>query len=155
MAHLFSATGTWSAAGRRGTAALDGDQSVAISVPAQFGGTEPGTNPEQLLLASALSCYMMGLGRLCANAGLAGGPVSVAIEGEVSRTPQGLHFDRIRLRPRFRAPATEAEREQLVQLAQQAEAACFIARTLRPVILYELDVDFLDDELAGAAAAPD
>ncbi len=143
MTSTFHATGTWSAEGRQGTAALDGGQSVAISVPAQFGGSVPGTNPEQLLLASALSCYMMGLGRLCASAGLPAEPASVAIEGEVSRTPQGLHFDRIRLRPRFRAPATDAQRQQLRGLAEQAEAACFIARTLRPVIPYELDIEFV------------
>ena len=67
MTSTFRASGTWSAGARRGTAALDGSQQVAISVPAEFGGSEPGTNPEQLLLASALSCYMMGLGRLCAR----------------------------------------------------------------------------------------
>jgi osmotically inducible protein OsmC len=141
---VFMATGRWSAAGRRGEVAVDGGQSVQVSVPAQFGGTEPGTNPEQLLLAAALSCYMMGLGRLCAQAGMAADPVSVAIVGEVSRTPQGLHFDRIRLRPVFQVPATAAERQKLTELAQQAEAACFIARTLRPVIPYELEVLFTE-----------
>jgi osmotically inducible protein OsmC len=144
----FSCEGTWSAAVRRGAVRVDGDQSVAVSVPAQFGGSEPGTNPEQLLLASALTCYMMGLGRLCATAGLPAEPVSVAVAGEVSRTSEGLHFDRIRLRPRFRAPATDAERQRLVQLAEQAEAACFIARTLRPVIAYALEVEFLQVEPA-------
>lgn len=148
MTSTFRASGTWSAGARRGTAALDGSQQVAISVPAEFGGSEPGTNPEQLLLASALSCYMMGLGRLCARAGFPAEPLQVAILGEVSRTPQGLHFDRIRLQPSFQAPGTAAQRQQLTQLASEAEEACFIARTLRPVIPYELEVLFADGEPA-------
>lgn len=133
MAERFSAMGMWPAAGRCGAASLDGNQSVAISVPAQLGGTERATKPEQLLLASALSCYTMGLGRLCSHAGPADHLTSVAIA--VSRT-----LDRIPLRSRFGTRATGPERKRLLRLAPRAEATCVIARTLRPVIPYELDV---------------
>lgn len=130
--HVFEVSGRWSAEAGTGEIGLGGPQSAAISVPAAFGGSRPGTNPEELLLASALSCY----GAL---------RVEATIIGEVSRTPGGLHFDRIRLRPVIRgAGADPAEREAVARALAAAEEACFIARTLRAVIPYTLEPRFAD-----------
>jgi peroxiredoxin-like protein len=58
--HTFSATATWSG-GETGQGVVEapGMPSAAITLPAQFDGTVPGTNPEELLLSSLASCLTM------------------------------------------------------------------------------------------------
>jgi organic hydroperoxide reductase OsmC/OhrA len=137
QAVTFAVEGTRSAAERSGAVALGGGQTVTVTPPAAFGGAAAGTNPEELRLAAAATCSMMGLGRLCARQGFAGQPLRVAVTGEVTRTADGLRFDRIRLQPVFRAAGLDAAgRARLAQLAEEAEAACCIARTLHPVVPY-------------------
>ena len=143
--HVFEVSGRWSAEAGTGEIGLGGPQSAAISVPAAFGGSRPGTNPEELLLASALSCYLMTLARVLSRRSLGAVRVEATIVGEVSRTPDGLHFDRIHLRPVIRgAGADGAEREAVGRALAEAEDACFIARTLRAVIPYTLEPRFAD-----------
>jgi len=138
--HRFELRGNWSGDLGRGSIGLGGAQAVAISVPATFGGTGPGTNPEELLLASALSCYMMTLARVLDGRGLRGVAVEATIVGEVTRTKGGLHFDRIRLRPRVATEGMgEDDRQRVATALRDAEEACFIAQTLRPVIPYVLE----------------
>ena len=143
--HVFEVRGEWSADERRGEIGLSGPQPAVITVPAAFGGTGRGTNPEELLLASALACYMMTASRTLARKGLGGLGVEPAIVGEVSRGPDGLHFDHIRLRPVIHgAGASPAERDAIVRALTEAEDACFIARTLRPTIPYTLEPRFAE-----------
>lgn len=138
--HTFEVQGQWSGPERRGKVGLGGEQAVVISVPVPFGGNVPGTNPEELLLASALSCYMMTLARVLAGRGLDGRVVDATIIGEVRRTSTGLHFDCIRLRPLVRMDGLdETGRRWVEEALRNAEDACFIAQTLRPVIPYHLE----------------
>ncbi len=143
--HVFEVSGRWSAQERSGEIGLGGPQTASISVPEAFGGNRPGTNPEELLLASALSCYLMTLSHLLIGRNLGALRVEATIVGEVSRTPGGLHFDRIRLRPVVNgAGADPAERRRIEDTLLEAEDACFIARTLRPVIPYTLEPRFME-----------
>lgn len=143
--HSFEVYGRWSADGQRGEVGLGGPQTTTITVPKAFGGSLPGTNPEELLLASALSCYLMTLSRTLAGMDLGDLSVEATIVGEVSRTPQGLHFDRIRLRPVVRGAGPDPARRNTIEKALlTAEDACFIARTLRPVIPYALEPSLAD-----------
>jgi len=143
--HVFEVHGRWLGEERSGEIGLGGAQTATISVPEAFGGNRPGTNPEELLLASALACYLMTLSRTLLRRDLGALQVEAAITGEVSRTPEGLHFDRIRLRPVVHgAHADPAHRRRIEEALLEAEDACFIARTLRPVIPYTLEPRFAD-----------
>ena len=144
-AHVFEVYGRWSADTQIGEIGLGGPQTAAISVPEAFGGTKPGTNPEELLLASALSCYLMTLSRLLSQRNLARLRVEASIVGEVSRTREGLHFDGIRLRPVVHgAGGDPSQRHEIERALLDAEDACFIARTLRPCIPYALEPRLAD-----------
>lgn len=143
--HRFEVGGLWTQQEGRGRVELGGEQRVAISVPAAFGGRVPGGNPEELLLAAALACYLMTLGRLLAARGMGDVAVEGRIAGEVRRGPAGLRFERIRLQPRVRVAGWTAEARTALDTAlQDAEAACFIAQTLRPVIAYELEPVYVE-----------
>lgn len=145
MLDTFEVYGRWSATDGIGSVGLSGPQTAEISVPAAFGGSKPGTNPEELLLASALSCYLMTLGRLLQRRGMATLRVEASIAGEVGRTPAGLHFEAIRLRPVVHlGGGGDAARQGAALALADAEEACFIARTLRPVIPYHLEPQFVD-----------
>jgi peroxiredoxin-like protein len=150
--HTFALHARWAAGERVGEVALSGGQSAAISIPAAFGGNRPGTNPEELLLAAALSCYLMTLARILEQRQL-GTPVHEGqIVGEVSRTREGLHLDRIRLRPVVDASPAGIDREQLLQALHDAEDACFIAQVLRPVVPYSLEPLFVAATEGGLGA---
>jgi peroxiredoxin-like protein len=140
--HAFAVRGRWSRERGQGEVELGGDQATTISVPEVFGGSHPGTNPEELLLASAVACYLMTLGRVLTRRGLEA-DVEARAEGEVSRGPDGLRFERIRLEPRVRGVPPE-RRAEVLDALHEAEGACFIARTLRPVIPYALEPVFVD-----------
>lgn len=143
--HVFEVSGRWRSDPGSGEVGLSGPQAAAIAVPRAFGGTQAGTNPEELLLASALSCYLMTLARVLAQRGMGALAVDATIVGEVSRTAEGLHFDRIRLRPVVHGAGPHAAtRPEIEQALRDAEDACFIARTLRPLIPYALEPRFAD-----------
>ncbi len=141
--HTFEVYGQWSGAARRGEIGLGGPQTVTITLPQAFGGTEPGTNPEELLLGAALSCYIMTLARVLARRGFGALHVETVIVGQISRTSAGPRFERIILRPVVHgAPDEASERERIEDALLEAEEACFIARTLRPAIPYVLEPRF-------------
>ncbi len=142
---VFEVHGRWSAESQTGEMGLGGAQTAAIAVPEAFGGTRPGTNPEELLLASALSCYLMTLARVWTRRGLGAPRVEATIVGEVRRTAEGLHFERIRLRPVVHGVGADLEdRRRMEDALREAEETCFIARTLRPVIPYALEPRFAE-----------
>ncbi len=143
--HIFKVHGRWSGEERSGEVGLGGAQTTTISVPAAFGGNRPGTNPEELLLASALACYLMTLSRTLLRRDLSALQVGAEITGEVSRTREGLRFDRILLCPVVHGAAADpAYRQRVENALLEAENDCFIARTLRPVIPYTLEPRFTD-----------
>src|SRR5688572_18697058 len=79
--HTFSLEGRWSG-GLKSVGHIKGDVIDAdISSPSAFGGPGKGTNPEELLLASAASCYLITLAAICERREL---PVaSIALTSEV------------------------------------------------------------------------
>lgn len=114
---------------------------VPVDVPAQLGGPGEGSNPEELLVASAAACYGLTLASLLERAGLVPQGFGVEAEGVVSRE-RGLLFKQMVMRPKLTLGSTDAGRiEEAERLCAEAAEKCFIARTLRPTVPYVLQSD--------------
>ncbi len=127
--HHYPLNGTWSGA-RKGTGTIYvSHTSIDISVPASHGGVDVGTNPEELLLAAAASCYMITLSILLRNRDIPFVRIDLESEGVVENDG-GLRYDRIIHRPTI-VLEQAVDETLLYQLAQHAEHTCMVSSALR------------------------
>jgi len=130
--HVFSLSGSWSGGtaghGQIQAGALEAD----VSVPGQLGGPGQGTNPEELLLGAASSCYLITLAAICTRRALP--IVSITLESDARFTaPPALKLLGIVHRPviTFDGPDDEASREAIRDAAHRAELFCMVSGALR------------------------
>jgi peroxiredoxin-like protein len=111
-----------------------------FSVPESLGGSGVGTNPEELLLSAAASCYAITLSAIVARRGLAMERLDVETQGFVDANA-GLRFERIVHRPTMTAPAgtTVEQRTLLLEVARIAERACMVSSALRGNVRVEVE----------------
>lgn len=130
--HTFHLKADWTG-GRNGEGRITvGNLSSAISAPAELDGPGIGTNPEEMLVGSAATCYIITLAALLNKREIPVAKLTMSSEGVVSKQG-GLHFERIVHRPQMTltSGATEEQQEAAKQAAIRAEQACMISNTLR------------------------
>lgn len=127
--HIYPLNGTWSG-GRNGTGTVHlRHTSVDFSVPENLNGSGAGTNPEELLLAAAASCYVITLSILLKNRNFPLVRIDLESEGIVENEG-GLRYDRMIHRPTIvlEQPADET----LIRgLALHAERTCMVSSAIR------------------------
>jgi len=130
--HSFHLKANWTG-GRLGSGSIEiGNLSSTISVPVELGGPGVGTNPEDMLIGAASTCYLITLASVLANRKLVVTSLTLASEGVVSEVG-GLHFEKIIHRPTIvlGEGATEQEIDTAQKAAERAEHACMISKALR------------------------
>jgi peroxiredoxin-like protein len=150
MIHGFELTGEWAGglqgAGRISTTTLQS----AISLSPELGGSPvraPGTNPEELLLAAAGSCYLLTFAAIAERLALPVKRVQIHSHLEVSHE-QTLVAKQ--LRHRVVVTISDAEprvRERVVVVAQRAERGCMITRALHGNVEVGVDVEVVVEGL--------
>lgn len=114
---------------------VDGQGKVAggylktqLAIAPRYGGSGDGTDPLELLLSSAASCYMSTLVAMLASRSV---PVSdVSMVSEVEATREGtvmLHRPRVVLAP----DATEEQRETAMKIPRMADRGCTVGNLLK------------------------
>ncbi|MFK4301600.1 peroxiredoxin-like protein [Paenibacillus sp. RC254] len=132
MEHTFLLKADWNG-GRNSAGYIEAGQlRTAISIPAEMGGPGVGTNPDEMLLGAAATCYLITLAAMMERAGLTVASLALESEGIVDVTNNIFTYRRIIHRPRVHlaADATESQIEQAVRLAEQAESSCMISRAV-------------------------
>lgn len=127
--HIYPLSGTWSGS-RDGTGTVHLSQTqVDFSIPGNLNGAGVGTNPEELLLSAAASCYLITLSILLKNRGIHYIRIDLESEGVVENEG-GLRYDRMIHRPTIvlEQPADET---LLRQLALHAEHTCMVSSAIR------------------------
>lgn len=130
--HIFSLAGAWegglSGQGRITT----GNLTSTVSVPKSMRGPGAGTNPEELLLSAAASCYLITLAAILEKRNLPVRRIDLISHGEVS-TEGGLKFTHLVHQPRIAlaANAGSAAIEAAAKVAHIAEKACMISSALK------------------------
>lgn len=115
---------------RRVAAKVDGKQTIEVTPPPEFRGTDPSTwSPEDLFVAAAASCLAVTFTGLAARAGLAYTRLTVDGDGVAGTRADG-HFAFTRLHLRLELE-TDADNDALArELADQAEATCLVSASL-------------------------
>ncbi|GGE50116.1 osmotically inducible protein C [Pullulanibacillus camelliae] len=130
--YSFTVQGQW-AGGRQGKGQLNasGIQS-AISVDTSMGGQGIGTNPDELLIASLQSCYLMTLGIHLELNNVPYHSIEIRSEGVVS-DEGGLHFESITHYPILvlEAQASDTIYKRAEDVLPKAEEHCMIAKALK------------------------
>ncbi|MBO3284461.1 OsmC family protein [Paenibacillus sp. FSL M8-0228] len=132
MEHTFLLKADWNG-GRNSDGRIEAGQlRTAISIPAEMGGPGVGTNPDEMLLGAAATCYLITLAAMMERASLPVASLALKSEGIVDVTNNIFTYRRIVHRPQVQlaADATESQIEQALRLAEQAETSCMISRAV-------------------------
>ncbi|MEO2203864.1 OsmC family protein [Paenibacillus pabuli] len=132
MKHPFHLKAVWNG-GRNSEGTIDaGGLKSVISIPQEMGGPGTGTNPDEMLLGAASTCYLITLAAMLERSDITPKELTLESEATVDVTNNIFTYERIVHRPRIvlQADATEAELTKADRLAHKAEESCMISRAV-------------------------
>ena len=109
---------------------------LELSGDPAFGGDEARLNPEQLLVAAAVSCQLLSFLAVAARARLDVVTYNDDAEAEMPEDDRPVRITRIVLRPRIVLQGDVRE-ERVRHLCEVAHRECYIANSLKTVIVVE------------------
>jgi peroxiredoxin-like protein len=119
-----------------------GNLVTKISIPPEMDGPGVGTNPDEMLLGAAATCYIITLAAMLERSHLEKEQLSMESEGIVDVTRGVFTYKKIIHRPEIvlKAKATEKEIQLANKLAEKAEGSCMISRAIQGNVEMELHV---------------
>lgn len=116
-----------------GTGELKGEGLEArISIPGKLEGPGIGTNPEELLISAAMTCYMITLAAILEKRNIPIASLTLESEGILTVENGNLGFRQIIHRPRILLLTDHEKAIQTANLAaHRAEQVCMITKALR------------------------
>jgi peroxiredoxin-like protein len=117
-----------------------GNLKTEISIPPEMDGPGVGTNPDEMLLGAAATCYIITLAALMERSKLQKDALTLESEGIVDVTNGVFTYKKIIHRPRIvlKAGASEKEVAMAGRLAKKAETSCMISRAIQGNVALEL-----------------
>lgn len=111
-----------------------------ISIPSEMDGPGVGTNPDEMLLGAAATCYIITLAAMMERSGLVKENLTMESEGIVDVTNGVFTYKKIIHRPHvvLKQGASEREVTMAVRLAKKAETSCMISRAIQGNVEIEL-----------------
>ncbi len=132
MKHPFHLKAVWNG-GRNSEGHIDaGGLKTVISIPQEMGGPGTGTNPDEMLLGAAATCYLITLAAMLERSGITPQELTLESVATVDVTNNVFTYERITHKPRIvlKADATDAELAKTERLAHKAEQSCMISRAV-------------------------
>ncbi|HZG72415.1 MAG TPA: OsmC family protein [Chondromyces sp.] len=113
-----------------------------VSIPPEMDGPGIGTNPDEMLLGAAATCYIITLAAMMERSQLEKVNLTMESEGIVDVTKGVITYKKIIHRPEIilQPNATERDQQLARKLAKKAETSCMISRAVQGNIEIELDV---------------
>lgn len=131
--HHFHYSAQWPG-GRNAVGSMEsGTLRSQISIATGMGGPGAGTNPDELLLSAAATCYLMTLAAMIERAGVAvqgialKSEITIDVTNGIFRVKKIIHHPQVVLA----ADAGTAARARVADLQQQAGARCMLSRALQ------------------------
>lgn len=117
-----------------------GNLVTKISIPPEMNGPGIGTNPDEMLLGAAATCYIITLAAMMERSGLEKESLTMESEGIVDVTKGVFTYKRIIHRPLIvlKPGASDKEVEMAKRLAKKAETSCMISRAIQGNVGIEL-----------------
>ncbi|WML52517.1 OsmC family protein [Neobacillus sp. PS3-12] len=119
-----------------------GNLVTKISIPPEMDGPGVGTNPDEMLLGAAATCYIITLAAMLERSHLEKEQLSMESEGIVDVTKGVFTYKKIIHRPKIvlKANAIEKDVQLAKELAEKAEGSCMISRAIQGNVEMELHV---------------
>lgn len=130
--HHFHLKATWPG-GRNNHGTIEaGNLKTEISIPKNMEGPGIGTNPDEMLLGAAATCYIITLAAQIERTDLPFENMSLTSEAIVDFTKGIITFKKIIHRPvvQLTEEATNRDKKLLIRLIDKAETSCMISRAL-------------------------
>lgn len=122
-----------------------GNLRTEISIPPEMDGPGIGTNPDEMLLGAAATCYIITLAAMMQRSGLEKNALTMESEGIVDVTDGVFTYKKIIHRPviELKEEATDRDRSLAKRLAEKAETSCMISRAILGNVELELEATIL------------
>ncbi|MDM5225484.1 OsmC family protein [Cytobacillus sp. NJ13] len=123
-----------------------GGLKTKVSIPPEMEGPGIGTNPDEMLLGAAATCYIITLAAMMERSKLKKENLTMESIGIVDVTKGVITYKKIIHRPviLLNADATEKDHSLARKLAQKAEASCMISRAIKGNVEVELEETILN-----------
>lgn len=132
MKHTFELNAVWNG-GRNSEGTIEaGNLLSQISIPVGMGGPGVGTNPDEMLLGAAATCYIITLAAMLERAGIETESLTQSSEGIVDVTNNIFTYEEIIHRPRIvlKAGSSDSDVRRTKLIADKAEGSCMISRAI-------------------------
>lgn len=127
--------------GRNSEGYIDaGNLQTKISIPTEMDGPGIGTNPDEMLLGAAATCYIITLAAMVERADLPLDEMSLESEGIVDVTKGVFTYKKIIHKPTvtLKEDSHETDYKKLEKLIEKAEKNCMISRAIQGNVEIEL-----------------
>ena len=140
MKHQFEVGLDWEN-GRNGTGKLQARQlQTGVSIPREMNGPNIGTNPDEMLIGAASTCFTISFATLLENAKILPSKLQVRSVGTVDVTGHVYTFERI-VHHVDVAFDGDFQRARVERFAKKAEETCMISKALKGNIEIIVDLN--------------
>ena len=141
--HLFHLNAQWPG-GRNDVGTIDAGQlKTKVSIPSAMNGPGIGTNPDEMLLGAAATCYIITLATMMEQSNLRKEQLKMESIGVVDVQNGVITYKKIIHKPQITLPsdATQKDVARAQRLAEKAETSCMISRAIQGNVDIQLDAN--------------
>lgn len=138
--HHFHLQANWPG-GRNEVGTIEAGQlKTSISIPPEMDGPGAGTNPDEMLLGAAATCYIITLAAMLERSGIHQEALTMESEAIVDVTNGVFTYEKIVHKPHvIVTPKFAAQEEKINRLIKKAETSCMISRAIQGNVEIELE----------------
>ncbi|MFC7364979.1 MULTISPECIES: OsmC family protein [Bhargavaea] len=143
--HIFKLKADWPGLRNDVGVIESGNLKTKISIPPEMDGPGIGTNPDEMLLGAAATCYIITLAAMLERSGIDKESLTVDSEATVDVTNGVFTYKRIVHKPRLvLAEGTDEKKLSLARrLTEKAETTCMISRAIKGNVEIGLETEVL------------
>ena len=138
--HHFHLQANWPG-GRNEVGTIESGQlKTQISIPPEMDGPGVGTNPDEMLLGAAATCYIITLAAMLERSGIHQEALTMESEAVVDVTNGVFTYEKIIHKPHvIITPELTDQEEKISRLIKKAETSCMISRAIQGNVEIKLE----------------
>ncbi len=139
--HHFHLTANWPGL-RNDVGTIEaGNLITEVSIPPEMDGPGIGTNPDEMLLGAAATCYIITLAAMMERSKLEKVALTMESVGVVDVTNGVITYQKIIHKPHIVLKSDASEKDEALarKLAGKAETSCMISRAIKGNVVTELE----------------